>query len=218
MIYFRKLGIFISIGLVFSALLSGCESKKQTIDPYFFLNPRLPITAPLKLQQAGEKVSLDFWVVPEPDSQRVRSLFIGFRVVLPAFGKPNADSEFKNSAFLADSNPQLPVRIKLVKMVSGVETKIPLLEEYFAAGMEKSIFRPMSNDIAVRPRPTSADGDLMRAKNLEDSEKRYREFQYAMIDSIEAGHYKLEFEVLKGNAEAAKISTELLVSNYHRGK
>jgi hypothetical protein len=201
-----------------SALFSGCGSKKEVLDPYFFLNPRLPITAPLKLHQAGEKVSLDFWVVPEPDSQRVRGFFIGFRVSLPASGQPNADSELKKTDFLDRSNPQMPVRITLVKIGTVNETKIPLLEDYFVAGMEKSIDRFISNDTAIRPRATSADGDLMRAKNLEDPEKRYREFHYAMVNSIEAGHYRLELEVLKSNVDAAKISAELLISNYRKGK
>jgi hypothetical protein len=204
--------------MFFSTLLSGCGSKKETIDPYFFLNPRLPITAPLKLYQVGEKVSLDFWVVPEPDSQRVRGFFIGFRVILPAANKPNADAEFKKSDFLSSGNPQMPVRIKLIKIEGAVETKISLLERYFAAGMENSIDRPIANDIVVRARATSADGELMRAKNLEDPEKRYREFQYAIANSVEAGQYRLELEILKDNAEAAKISTELLVSNYYKGK
>lgn len=198
--------------------MSGCESKKPAVDPYFFLNPRLPITVPIKLHQAGEKVSLDFWVVPEQAGQTVRPFFIGFRVVLPAAGKTNADVEFKKSGLLYDSDPQMPVRIKLVKMVSGVATKMSLLEEYFAAGMEKSIDRPIVNDIAIRARATSADNELMQAKKLEDPEKRYRESQYVMVNPVEAGHYKLEFEVLKNNADALTIVTELLISNYRRGK
>jgi hypothetical protein len=47
--------------------LTSCTNKQ---DPYFFLQPQLPIIQPFDLSQAGQKVSLDFWVLPPKKNSR----------------------------------------------------------------------------------------------------------------------------------------------------
>ncbi len=50
--------------------LTSCTNQQ---DPYFFLQPQLPIIQPFDLSQAGQKVALDFWVLPPKNPPETQS-------------------------------------------------------------------------------------------------------------------------------------------------
>jgi hypothetical protein len=57
----KVLALLVGLGL------TSCTNKQ---DPYFFLQPQLPIIQPFDLSQAGQKVTLDFWVLPPKKKPR----------------------------------------------------------------------------------------------------------------------------------------------------
>ena len=104
--------------------LSGCENRqKAEADLYYFLQPQLPVVTPMKLDRAGAKYSMNFWVLPEQPSRQVRPFFIGFRSLQPLDTATAALIDVKE--FLRDSD--IPLEVRLTHIDAAAEKKIQLL-------------------------------------------------------------------------------------------
>ncbi len=67
--------------------LTSCTNKQ---DPYFFLQPQLPIIQPFDLSQAGQKVALDFWVLPPKKNPRNPINYgVTFNHIAETYVRPN---------------------------------------------------------------------------------------------------------------------------------
>jgi hypothetical protein len=194
--------------------LPGCENRERAAtDPYYFLQPQLPVVTPMKLDRAGAKYSMNFWVLPEQPSQRIRPFFIGFRSLLPL------DTA---TATLIDVGEVLqygdiPLEVQLTQLDALAEKKIQLLgpPELIDGDLK---YTPLINDQAPIRRAVDADNDLLIAKKLLDLSKRDEYLQFAVVRTIAPGYYRLDVRVLKDNPKTSTIDTELIVSNHYKGK
>jgi hypothetical protein len=91
--------------------LTSCTNQQ---DPYFFLQPQLPIIQPFDLSQAGQKVALDFWVLPPKKNPRNP---INYGVTFNHIAE-DSDSERPNKFDLLD----IPVKAQLY-LVQGQNLK-----------------------------------------------------------------------------------------------
>ena len=199
-----------------STLLSllGCEKQdKNDPGPYYFLQPQLPIVAPMKLDRAGAKYSVNFWVLPDRETKITYGFFMGFRSVLPADAPIATIIEVEK--FLRQGD--IPLEVKLTKLDASAEKKLQLFvppEQVNGA----LVYVPIHDDLATIRTLTNGDSDEFLAKKLLDPSKRYSELEVAALQKAEPGYYRLDVRVLKDNAEAVNLALELLVSNYYKGK
>jgi hypothetical protein len=205
-----RAAIFLSalVGLV------SCE-KKEVPDPYYFLNPTLPIAVPLKIDIAGTVFVQEFWVLPqqEKETTRVRHFFIGFRV--PENG---VDESIKNTDKLLKND--IPVKLLLKKIGSNKETVVQLLERAYlnVKDQQELMFVPLQNNIALKRKLTNGDPELYLKKGLTTPGSRYSEFEIASLRDPEPGLYRLEVQLLKDNPDLSALATELIITNYYKGK
>jgi hypothetical protein len=202
--------------LLATTLLSllGCEKQdKNDPGPYYFLQPQLPIVAPMKLDRAGAKYSVNFWVLPNRETKITYGFFIGFRSILP--GEATTESMIDTEKFLRYDD--IPLEVKLTKLDAPVEQKIQLFTPPKLVNGEL-VYLPISNDIATVRGLAGANGGELLEKKLFDPSKHYTDFSVAALQKAEPGYYRLDMQVLKGNPKASDIVTELLVSNYQPGK
>ncbi len=186
-------------------------------DPYYFMQPQLPVTTPMKIDRAGAKYVMHFWVLPEPSSRRVRPFFVGVRSTLSFDRDAAIISEVKDFLRQAD----IPVQVKLTKLDEPTERKIQLLAPPVLID-DKLSFAPLLNDLAPTREYADADNDLLIKNKILDQKRDanidYRYFQFAELRNPEPGYYRLEVQVLKDNPNAPKIPTDLIVSNHYKGK
>jgi hypothetical protein len=167
----------------------------------------------MKLDRAGAKYSVNFWVLPNRETKITYGFFIGFRSILPA------DAEAATVIAIDDLLRQgdLPMEVRLTKLGASTEQKIQLsASPQLVNGA--LVYSPLSNDLATIRTLTNGDSDEFLAKKLLDASKRYAEFEIAVLQKAEPGYYRLDVRVLKDNAETSKLALELLVSNYYKGK
>ena len=194
--------------------LPGCENRqKAEADLYYFLQPQLPVVTPMKLDRAGAKYSMNFWVLPEQPSRQVRPFFIAFRSLL---------SPDMPTATLIDIGDflqygEIPLEVQLTHLSAPAEKKIQLLGPPDLIDGDLK-YTPLVNDQALIRRMADADNDLLIAKQLLDLSKRDEYYQFAVVRTIAPGYYRLDVRVLKDNPKAATLVTELIVSNHYKGK
>ncbi len=98
--------------------LSACETR-EPVDPYYFMQPQLPVITPMKIDRAGAKYVMHFWVLPEQSSRRVRPFFIGVRLAQSTGESAETLIEIERFFIAAD----IPVRVKLAKLDAPTEKK-----------------------------------------------------------------------------------------------
>ena len=200
--------------------LSGCTEKPGELNPYFFLEPSLPIVQPLALHKAGTKATVEFWVLPIAGTRSARGFFIGFR----AKKVPNANLSAMDDTIRAT---KIPVRMMLKKLDAQPVRNAVLEERYqssdsgFPAG--PSLYRPLAADITSQL--TSGNSDAMpmikKGFNTLAADKYindYQEYELALNRDYQAGHYRLDIEVLSENAVLSSFDIELLISHFQRSK
>lgn len=194
--------------------LPGCENRgKADADPYYFLQPQLPVVTPMKLDRAGAKYSMNFWVLPEQPSQRIRSFFIAFRSSLSFAEETTTINDIGDFLQYGD----IPLEVQLTQLNAPGEKKIQLLASPDLIDGDLK-YTPLSNDQARVRNLADADNDLLIAKKLLDLSKRNKYFEFAVVRTIDPGYYRLDVQVLKNNPKASTIATELIVSNNYKGK
>lgn len=227
MLTVRTWAIWIGVILL---LLMGC-TKTTTHDPYFFLNPRLPVVLPIKLDRSGSAYAMEFWVVPEherapwyaifandPSEKEiwVRNFFLGFRAVLPA----EAETSEINRVEGVLASGELPLEVKLTKIDTSTNTKVQLYrwQDSSTVGAPGD-FVPLKDEVVTQRQITNGDTVKLQNKGLENPTKRYVELQVATLrGEIPPGRYLYEIKVLKDNPAAANIQIEMMASNYQRAK
>jgi hypothetical protein len=191
----------------------GCE-KREPVDPYYFMQPQLPVLTPMKLDRAGAKYTLNFWVLPELGSKTTYGYFIGIRTTQPNDADLTAIQEVDEFLRLAD----IPLEVKLIKLDESAQKKIQLFGPPILVDNSELRYAPLSDDVAPIRKAVSADNDLLIKKKLLDLSKRQEYFQFASVRTPDPGYYQLEVRVLKDNPKAANIATDLIVSNHRKGK
>ena len=198
--------------------LSGCTEKPEELNPYFFLEPSLPIVQPLALHKAGTKATVEFWVLPIAGTRSARGFFVGFRMKKV----PNANVSAMRDTILAT---KIPVRMTLQKLDAQPVRNAVLMEKYqssdpnYPAGPDP--FRPLVGNITSQINLGNADSVPMERKGFNDANvagNEYQEYELAFNRDFEAGRYRLDFEVLSDNTELSKFNIELLISQVQRSK
>jgi hypothetical protein len=203
--------------LICAALLSltACE-RGEPVDPYYFMQPQVPAVTPIKLDRAGAKYTMHFWVLPEPSSKIVTPFFIGIRSKASYELDAAALGAVKDFFRAAD----IPLEVKLTKLDEPTEKKIQLFSppELVEGNLK---YTPLKDDLAPVRQAADADNTLLiknKLLDLKDHEKiddRYH--QFAEVRAL-PGYYRLEVKVLKENPNVPAVATDLIVSNYNKGK
>jgi hypothetical protein len=207
-----KLARVALLGAVLLSLLA-CE-KQEPVDPYYFMQPQLPVLTPMKLDRAGAKYTLNFWVVPELGSRTTYGYFIGIRTTQPNDAGLTAIQEVDEFLRLAD----VPLEVKLIKLDESAQKKIQLFGPPILVDNSELKYAPLSDDVAPIRKAVSADNDLLIKKKLLDLNQRQEYFQFASVHTPDPGYYRLEVRVLKDNPKASNLATDLIVSNHRKGK
>jgi hypothetical protein len=224
----RYLAIFFSLMLL---PLTGCD-KAPPYDPYYFLNPRLPVVMPIKLDRAGATYSMEFWVVPEHERAPwtaifardpsykeiwVRGFFLGFRAVLPA----DADSKELDRVRNALAFSELPLEIRLTRIDTPTNKKMQLhrWQESSPEGTHGS-YVPLTSDLVRKHTIANSDTAKMLDKNLQEASKRYIEIEVASTTykDVAPGHYRYELKVVGDNPALANMTIELMSANHRQAK
>jgi hypothetical protein len=213
--------VMVAVAGLAALALSACE-RREPVDPYYFMQPQKPAVTPIKLDRAGEKYTMHFWVLPDPGSQTVMPYFIGIRTTV-SFARDSALIS-KSKDFL--STADIPLEVKLTKIDEPAEKKMQLFSPPELVrgldGIDTVKYTPLSGDLAPNRRLTGADGDLLMKNKLldlkRDADIDDRYFQFAEARTPDPGYYRLEVRVLKDNPAMPAIATDLIVSNYRKGK
>jgi hypothetical protein len=134
--------------VLFSALtLFSCNNDH---DPYYFLRPQLPYDQPFKFAKAGEKTTIDFWVLPT--KQKVDGSE-PFGVTFEYFYPNESKEREMESAF-----PMTEMEAQLYRVENGNELE-PMA---FRAYKNKSLFKPTNaedeQDYFVEDVPAGSSG------------------------------------------------------------
>lgn len=174
----RKLSQFI-IGIISVFLLVGCN---QTPDP------KPPLTKPIQLDKAGQKVSIDFWANPR-DSHEKNFLMVGLTVK-----KPNGDTFEDSGRWWELIEQQLTIKVSLTR-IDGAEKPVSF-RAYPSPELKKTLkLSHVQSGSIVYSDFFTYDG----------------EFMLASVDREEAGLYRVEVEVVQDNPAFKDLNADLFV-------
>lgn len=162
-------------------------------DPYFFLNPKMPVSTPFALEKAGNKVSVDFWVLPKRQKLNETQM-IGLRYPV------SKDLVLGTMDMMRGT--EIPLQVKLVAIDNLSETPIALRG-------------------ASDPNPSAPFGAIANGVAYPSPYRHRAPFQEVIVALFRPpryGHYRVEVSILKDNVSLKSMPFELFVSDYFGGK
>jgi hypothetical protein len=203
-----------SVWLICAVLLSACQEPPPERDPYFFLQPSIPLSQPINFGKAGEKADVTFWVLPSRNDYVAPSFFVGFRVMVPKDADASSISKTTGSLNLE----VIPLEVSLVRLSPSVVGKCGGRNDQSQSVCESNTGEKIFSGVISSKQPTSADFDQMLKKGLVDLRRQYLENELIRVNKPHPGQYRLRLEVLKDNPTIAGFTSELLVATYNKGK
>lgn len=169
-------------------------------DPYFFLNPKLPVSVPFAMDKAGNKAGIDFWVVPG-NVDLDKTYMVSF-----SFDRKHGLDPMQ--LFMGDHpslRPKVSLRLWLINNQN--QTRVPL------KGRSLNL---AEDDPARTP---GAFGDDLAYLRLRTWDGNVADMLVASFKLEEYGHYRAEIEVLQDTPALQGIPSELIVKEvFNRGK
>ncbi|HUA81101.1 MAG TPA: hypothetical protein VL997_12065 [Dyella sp.] len=161
-------------------------------DPYFFLNPQLPVSVPFAMDKAGNKAVIDFWAVPG-NADLSKTYMVSF-----SFDRHGSHDPMV--LFMSDKPALRPkVRIHLWLIKNQNQQSVPLKDRSLILATGDTA-RPqvIGNDIAY-VYLTAWTGD-------------FADMLVASFDLNEYGHYRAEIEALQDTPALHGLRSELSVT------
>ena len=177
---------------VFSVMaLFSCGNK----DPYTFLNPKLPYEQPFKFDKAGDKSTVDFWILPKlqkVDGSEGYGVSFSFGHTLdndPSERIKALEIPMHAELYLVKGQTMLPVAFKAKNQFTDT---VPL-DNYAGKG---SVY------------PDDHGLDLSGGT----------EYTILWFKPSEYGQYRVVLESKKDNPSIGSVDFKLRISNIHFGK
>ncbi|MEN9660050.1 MAG: hypothetical protein RL571_3515 [Pseudomonadota bacterium] len=174
---FKK--IFLLVLGVFLSVLCGCTPGPE---------PKPPLTKPIKLDKAGQKVVIDFWSTPD-DSHEKNRLMLGVEFT----GK---DTNF-DPEILRETIPIVKIK---VKRLDGVSVDEGVHFVYFS--MDPNAPSLDKIKVAHGSSEVTAYGHFFA----------YNDYYLASIDRKTPGFFRAEVEVLQNNPKFNNLNFNLFVA------
>ena len=173
----------------------GLFACKKSEDPYYFLNPKLPLTQPFSIEKAGNKASMDFWVLPNAENAtRFCDVMFLFNYADKAGDPRKAVDEI-----------EVPLKIKVFYVQNGDRKPIE------ARVWSKSIAAASLNaNIEQRQRLSISEGDAYLVDDGWDSSQVY--MSVASFKPEKFGQYHIEIETIKDQPVFNNHKSEIVIS------
>ncbi|MFC7419013.1 hypothetical protein ACFQNF_03890 [Iodobacter arcticus] len=168
-----KIAYFFIVSILF-CVLSGCKASSP--------EPKPPLSFPIKVDKAGQKIVFDFWVNPD-DSYEKNTLMVGLAV--KGDEKKIDMRQLKNANFIFKIN---------VKQLNKAGPNVVDVKYFDSFNFDEMKTKTNTNGVAVY-------GEYFSSHT----------FFLASIGRNDSGLFRAEVEVLQGNSALNNLSFELFV-------
>lgn len=189
----------INIKKIFTAL-SALTLVSCNNDPYVFLNPKMPYEQPFKFDKAGEKTTVDFWVLPKNekiDGSKHYGVSLSVAYDPKNFDPNNLDDKvntpFSARLYYVEGQNLTPLEFK------------GYVQKNKRDGSPHSATSILNDSANIYPDGSSFDGGRYYLKVL-------------WFDPSKYGLYRVILEPKKDNPEMSALDFKLQVSEIRFGK
>lgn len=201
------------VAILAAVFLSGCGRGAEVPQPKPIskaeaeLRTIAPLTRSISLDKAGEIANVEF-ELPPPGPNSVPSLMLGFRTE-----SPDADSEISLSSKVLRSD--LGAKVRLLRVDQGAVTVVPLSRVTSNLGEWTTV--PLDGTVPGVT-ITSVDTLLLLETGLLNPDLSQTQYQFAVAEKIQPGHYHLTIELLQDHPNLEGQGAELLIAYFKHGK